>query len=264
MQAAQFGGQWLERMPDSAGFISEMQNESFLLSVYRRLGKAIFTTTFACPAPRCHETMDVYGHHAIKCPHGIDFHRRHNQVRTTGYTLYKSLGYIVGSEDTSLLAGADPTTSGLRPADISVASLFGSSTAAIDFSIAFNVGIQSVGQYSPMHALDTRHDKKHRDYDTLCTTQGIVFKTFILGSHGGFDSDAEELLSRLSLAWSLKHGTSRADALHSLRTSFSVALEVSQNQSLCDRGLSSHGMPIFRRRGLLLPHDLFLAEPDDD
>ena len=61
---------------------------------------------------------------------------------------------------------------------------------------------------------------------------GVVFKTFVLGSHGGFDTDAEELLHRLSLAWSLQHGTSRADALHSLRMSFSVALEKSQNPSL--------------------------------
>ena len=170
---------------------------------------------------------------------------------------------MVGSEDTSVLAGYDPTRQGARPADISVASLYGSSTAAIDFSITLNVGISTSGTYSPMHALEDRHAKKHRDYAQLCATHGVVFKSFVMGSHGGFDLDAEELLSRLALTWSLKHGTKRDDALHSLRMSFSVALETSQNQSLCDRGLSTHGLPIFRRRGPLLPHELFTAPPGE-
>ena len=108
-----------------------------------------------------------------------------------------------------------------------------------------------------MHALDEVHTAKHSKYDALCHSNGVVFKTFVMGSHGGFDTDAEELLSRLALAWSLKHGTTRPDALHSLRMSFSAALEKCQNQSLCDRGLATYGLPVFRRHGPLLPHDLF-------
>ena len=263
MHAAAVGGEWLQRPQDSVGFIPEMQNESFLLSTYRRLGKPIYTAPFQCPASRCTDQMDIHGHHAIKCAHGVDFHRRHTQVRNTGYKLFHSLGYVVGSEDSSVLAGYDPTHQGARPADISVASLYGSSTAAIDFSIAYNVGIATSGTYSPMHALEDRHAKKHRDYDQLCATHGVVFRSFVMGSHGGFDSDAEELLSRLALTWSVKHGIKRDDALHSLRMSFSVALETSQNQSLCDRGLSTQGLPIFRRRGPLLPHELFTAPPGE-
>ena len=220
---------------------------------------------FKCPATNCTDLMDVYGHHAIKCPHGADFHRRHNLVRTTGYSIYKDLGYIVGSEDSSIIAGYDSTRQGIRPADISVASLFGIRTAAIDFSITFNVDPITSG-YSPMHALEKVHTEKHNKYDLICNTNGIVFKTFVMGSHGGFDLDAEDLLSRLALTWSLKHSTTRADALHSLRMSFSAALEKSQNQSLCDRGLATYGLPVFRRQGPFLPHDLlpFLRDNMDE
>ena len=258
MQAAQHGGQWLQRLPDSEGLLPYMLNEFFLLSVYRRLGKAIYLAPFPCPAQNCKVVMDVHGHHAIKCPHGGDFHRRHNQVRIAGYKLYKELGYIVGSEDTGILAGYDHRRQGVRPADISVASLYGSSTAAIDFSITFNVD-PTAGTFSPLQALQKIHGEKHHHYDALCSANGVVFKTFVLGSHGGFDTDAEELMSRLSVAWALKHGTTSSDALHSLRMAFSVALEKSQNQSICDRGLAVHGLPIFLRRAPFLPHDLFAS-----
>lgn len=176
------------------------------------LANFVFDKSFRCV---CHSRLSRSNKHRHRpeCATYIEWLK----VRTAGYTT-QIPGIMVGTEDSGLLAGLDHN----RRADISVASLYCTSTAAIEFSTTFNVDITILRRRAPI--LPCMPWSSGMPWNTVTRfVLGIVFKTFVLGSHGGFDSHAEELLSLLALAWSLKHGITRDDALHSLRMSFSVA-----------------------------------------
>jgi hypothetical protein len=102
---------------------------------------------------------------------------------------------VSDSEPAHLIRG---TT--LRPADILFPRLFGSHDCAVDVTVVDSFGPFSNGSFDPAKVLKDAADRKYVTYLEKCNENGLVFKPFVMGSHGGFGSDCDFLVRKIAAA----------------------------------------------------------------
>jgi hypothetical protein len=77
-------GSFLNVVPNAAlGTI--LQSAEFNVAVAYRIGSPILPNPTVCPARNCDKTLDIYGHHAVRCKAQGDITHRHHRIRDLIY-----------------------------------------------------------------------------------------------------------------------------------------------------------------------------------
>jgi hypothetical protein len=182
----------------------------FMIMFRRRLGLPLADCERNCSY--CNGIRDKFGDHDSSCSTSqknvekrtrrngsAPKYERHTSLKAAIIDEAHRGGMSVSDTEPVALIKGEPL---LRPADILFPHLFGSHDLAVDVTVVDSFGPFSNGSLVPSKVLKDAADRKYTMYLDKCNKNGLVFKPFVMGSHGGFGTDCDFLVKKIAAAQS--------------------------------------------------------------
>jgi hypothetical protein len=226
-------GSFLNVVPNAAlGTI--LQSAEFNVAVAYRIGSPILPNPTVCPARNCDKTLDIYGHHAVRCKAQGDITHRHHRIRDLIYKKCQSALLQPLLEPIGMLRDC-----GLKPADVAIPDFILSKPLATDEAVTDPLRLDVIPRSSSESfsaANDYAVNVKHRKYSRLIRDGEIVFKAVVAETLGGWSDEAVEFFAFLSSSLA-KRSPSSSFALEARRLyeQLSISLQKSNARMILSR-----------------------------
>lgn len=140
------------------------------------------------PCPKCGQSMDAEGHHAVCCTYnGIS--RRHNAIQDSVHRLLMQAGFPSKKEQS--------TPEGERPGDVFVSRLDANGPAAIDVTIRHTLApsrpVQKGAAIEGWHQEQERQKKQR--YSATCARRRWTFIPLTMDCYGGMGPEGRHLMA---------------------------------------------------------------------
>jgi hypothetical protein len=232
-------GAWLDVLPiPSLGLT--LSSEEWRCAAKFRLGKPLFDHPMVCPCCKKGSVLDVYGIHATYCSGEGDLIMRHNMVRDVLVAAAREALMPVDSEKGFLLSS---DVAGEKPADVLFYNWHLSKNLCVDVCVANS--LQYVHVPRPFVAMEPLNDKenlKNANYFLKCAEKNLLFQPFVVGSLGGFNASALQIIKVVGKAMSRVQKVKPGVMIARLRQRISLAVQKAQAVSWIRRGCEGNVM----------------------
>lgn len=204
-------------------------SQEFGFCAQYRLGVQMNDGTLACNM--CLEVMDAWGDHSMNCQHGRGKVVRHNTVRDIIADRAKAANLSPRTEVEGLIAGNRG-----RPADILIPSFPVGRDTIIDVTVVNPLQSNAIARaaYEAGVAMDTMKRRKRNQYlPSLNANQ--VFKPVAFESFGGWDSEGEALVRKISSVLARNQGKEESEVHRYTVQRISCAIQRGNAISFVDR-----------------------------
>jgi hypothetical protein len=214
---------WIFALPN-VGLGQQITQQQFHVLMRLRLLMPLFPSEINCPIPRCKQTLDVFGYHALSCHDGR--FARHQVIRNALHLVAFKAGYHPISDAPVGCLGSKPNgiMTVLRPADLLIMGLDDYSRDCVDVTIVSPFAKnQQPGLGVRVRAAEIEKYRKHED---ACHVSGYGFRAFAIDALGNIPERSSALLARLQSAIALKTGREHSLVVNDVNRQVSCALQV--------------------------------------
>ena len=223
-------GTWLLHLPP---FGSRMTSLEWQYAAKFRLGKPLFPREVTCPCCK-RELLDVFGIHACYCSSMGGAKSRHDLTRDKLASFMASARMQHRVETGFLLTD---THAGPKPADIYLPHWTDGRAACVDLTIVNSVSTCFANRpFDAMEPFYIAENAKFSKYADVCSERGLTLIPFVLGSHGGFNESAVDLMKDIGSAWSQVSDLPASVAIANIRRSLVYEVQLVQARSWILRG----------------------------
>ena len=241
---------WLNALP-SPSLHQRMSHAEFVASLQLWLGMSPMSHDTWCP--KCDQSLDKRGLHALSCMAGGDAILCHNALRDHVYLTAKAAGLCPEREEAGLLKD-DPRR---RPGDLFFAVWPDGEPVAMDFAVTSPVQQRRVAEAAgrTLAAAEAYEEQKLADRSTgdRCRHFGLRLVPMIAESYGGWGLTAQKAFKVIARAGAARNGKTVSDMTSQLYSGLSIKLMRANARSLLARVSSEvdSGRPEGRARTML-------------
>jgi len=239
LDCANFGGkslasQWLFALPNP-GMGQTMSAELYRTALQFRLLMPLFSMSCPCPANKCKQIRDIFGHHLLSCTGvGNTNTSRHNNVakalcnlgNATGVTsIFNAKLQLVGTDNSGHLHAFKPAD--VLFSNLSTTALCCDITIVSPLSAAKNDSLEcSQLGLSTVKAVNIKNSK----FCDVCSLHGYNFCAFAMDVTGITHPTAISLLGQLASAYSRRneYTSGHAFMIVTRRVSFALQHEIAR------------------------------------
>ena len=200
------------------------------------------------PCPCCSLPLDIYGSHAVSC--AGTFHNsgscrtsRHNAIRDSLFHFGLEAKLSIQKEKHDLC------NTRAKPADIFLPSFRDNSKdLCVDVTVCNSLPFQSSNSiFNPSDSLTLAENQKIQKYLNLGLRNDAKLIPFVLGSLGGFNTFAENLIRDLGKAKALSLNYIESPAYYSslLKKKLSFIVQKFNADAIILRGVAEHDIMVF-------------------
>ena len=185
-------GEWLTVTP-SPSLGLHLHPIEFRNSALYRLGRPLFPGPSECP--RCPQSNDEMGDHAVGCRSDGDRIARHDRLRDAIFTAARTAALAPQRELPNLIPGSQD-----RPADIYIGTWKRGRPAAFDVTVISPLQSSTVKNAAsePSSALELATRRKRQSHDQDCHDAGIDFVPLPVETLGGWSADAISTIKEIA------------------------------------------------------------------
>lgn len=225
--------------PPIPGLGLSIPSDNFRTALKFRLGLPLFGNPFPCPAlskdgRACEGEMDVFGDHALCCPHGTSRVFRHNNLRDILGHSAKAAGLsAVVIEKKNQIAGSKK-----KPGDITVQQYHrGFQSSAFDVTVAHPLQKKyiEVAMSEAGVAAQEAHDRKLQKALEVCKSEGLHFVPLAWESTGGATEQVHETIRKWTDLEAARGGYSSGIIRQTLYAQVSCCLQRHLALAILDR-----------------------------